>query len=136
MFVMLYLVLIQSSHVIGKVVNANRQRILTYFVRGSITVGMADLLFNCFGLICFATFSLATYLLVWLNLQQVKHEVSQTVILTKVSMKKKLKIKEKSLGVFLKNKLFSVKQFLGIIESLISLLSDQAEHLLKCLFSI
>ena len=65
-----------------------------------------------------------------------KHEVSQTVILTKVSMKKKLKIKEKSLGVFLKNKLFSVKQFLGIIESLISLLSDQAEHLLKCLFSI
>ena len=135
---MLYLVLIQSSHVIGKVVNANRQRILTYFVRGSITVGMADLLFNCFGLICFATFSLATYLLVWLNLQQVKHEVSHTVILTlmKVSMKKKLKIKEKSLGVFLKNKLFSVKQFLGIIESLISLLSDQAEHLLKCLFSI
>ena len=133
---MLYLVLIQSSHVIGKVVNANRQRILTYFVRGSITVGMADLLFYCFGLICFATFSLATYLLVWLNLQQVKHEVSQTVILTKVSMKKKLKIKEKSLGVFLKNKLFSVKQFLGVIESLISLLSDQAEHLLKCLFSI
>ena len=82
MFVMLYLVLIQSSHVIGKVVNANRQRILTYFVRGSITVGMADLLFYCFGLICFATFSLATYLLVWLNLQQVKHEVSHTVILT------------------------------------------------------
>ena len=112
MFVMLYLVLIQSSHVIGKVVNANRQRILTYFVRGSITVGMADLLFNCFGLICFATFSLATYLLVWLNLQQVKHEVSQTVILTKVSMKK-VENKGKKFGRVFKKQTFLSETIFG-----------------------
>ena len=43
---------------------------LTYFVRGSKTVPMADLLFDWLGFSRFVTFKLTIGILVWLNPNQ------------------------------------------------------------------
>ena len=54
----------------------NELRIRTCFVRGSITVGTANLLLHLFGFSCFAYLELTTYLLFGVSKQEVNCNVN------------------------------------------------------------